>query len=110
MLILIADVIPVLLLPIIIIGLFLGKFKNFLERLRKIRSLSLIYFFINIVLWVPLPIVSVMAYGGAYPCPSEELADLLIRLSLWTPLFSLLCTVISSVAIKIYSKENHIST
>lgn len=100
---------PVLYLPRIIVGLLRKEFgrESGIIRLKKIWWISLIYFVINVVFWYPHFMVGGMALSSVYGDPSYENIIKLFEISLWSPLFSLLCTVISGIAIIFYrTKKN----
>ncbi|MDF2546662.1 MAG: hypothetical protein K0R93_1560 [Anaerosolibacter sp.] len=105
-LIILAYMFPVMYLPRIIVGLLRKEFigANGIIRLKKIWWISLIYLVINIIFWYPHFMVGGMAlYSGSRPISTET--KMLFDVSLWSPVFSLLCSIISSIALKIYRKH-----
>lgn len=98
--------VPVIYLPRIIVGLLRKEFggENGIIRLKKIWWISLIYLVINIVFWYPYFMVGGMALYSQYGAVSAEVQRLFL-ISLWSPVFSLLCTVISGIAVIVYRKK-----
>ncbi|MDF2546660.1 MAG: hypothetical protein K0R93_1558 [Anaerosolibacter sp.] len=100
---------PILYLFRIIFGLLRKEFmtEGGIRHLRKIRLTSMVYLLLNVILWIPHSVAGAMYYGSTGKV--SPVIEWIFMSSLWSPVFSALCTVISSIGIIVYSK-NHKST
>lgn len=98
---------PIIYLPRIIVGLLRKEFRgeSGVIRLKKIWWISLIYLVVNVVFWYPHFMVGGMALYSQHVPPGFEKIQTLFLISLWSPAFSLLCTVISGIAVIVYRKK-----